>query len=421
MDKKTLISVAGLLGRPVYHKAGQDVGKLVDLVFKWNTNEAYPPLSGILVRVGRRTSWISAEDVLEVTPEHVILRTARLDLRDFSKREGEVRVAQDVLDHQMVDVNGARVVRASDLYVSVSHSKTRLAGVDVGYASLLRRLGPAKFRRRPSAGAVIDWASIQSFGAQSGSNTGLKLGATRSDIHSLRPSELADLLEDLGRTERQELMESLEPEEVADAFEEMQPQELEGILRESEPGQAAEYLANMEPDEAADALRDIDAQLREDLLALMPEDSSIQVEEVLSYPEDQAGGIMTNQLFTVQDDETIESIRERLGEAIDTFGEIEAVAVIDSAGILLQDLPIIRLFIATPQQKVSKLCTGDPPLTVSADEHIEKVAELLIDSRRTSLLVLNDDLQPIGRILADDVVDALRPEKRRFRLPRLLS
>jgi predicted transcriptional regulator len=421
MDKK-LISIAGLIGSSVYHKGDQEVGKLVDLVFRWNTEESYPPLSGILVRVGRRTSWISAQEIIEVTRGFIRLRTAKLDLRDFEKREGEVRIAQDVLDHQMVDVNGARVVRAADLYIAVSRGITRLVGVDVSYASLIRRLGPASLRRRPPAtGSVIDWSAIQSFGGQLGSGGGLKLGASRSELHSLRPSELADLLEDLGRDERQELMEALEPEEVADALEEMQAEELEGILRESEPEQAAEYLANMEPDEAADALRDVDEELREDLLSLMPEKSSDQVEEVLSHDEDEAGGFMTTALFTTSLGETVRSVQERLAKSDDDFSELDAIAVVDSQGRLVQDLPIVRLFLAKPSQPVDELFDDDAPITVSPDATVDRVAKLLIDNRRSSVLVVNEDNLPIGRILADDVVDALMPEKKRFRLSRLLS
>lgn len=137
MRKDTLISVAGLLGRTVKHMDDQEVGKLVDFVFRWNTPAKYPPLSGILVRVGRRTSWIGADEIISISASEIKLRTARLDLRDFKQREGEVLLAKEVLDHQLVDVTGARVVRASDLYVAQINGHINLVGVDVGYASLL--------------------------------------------------------------------------------------------------------------------------------------------------------------------------------------------------------------------------------------------------------------------------------------------
>ena len=422
MRKDTLISVAGLLGQTVKHMDDQEVGKLVDFVFRWNTPAKYPPLTGILVRVGRRTSWIGAGEIIEISRNEIKLRTARLDLRDFKKREGEVLLGKEVLDHQLVDVTGARVVRASDLYVAQINGHINLVGVDVGYASLLRRLGPASLRQRPISGQVIDWAEIQSFGAGGDGSTGLKLGAARNQLRSLRPSELADLLEDLGRDERQELMESLEPEEVADALEEMQPEELEGILRESTPAQAAAYLSEMEPDEAADALRDVDSQLREDLLSLMEDESSEQVEQVLSYDENKAGGFMTTALSEARATDTVADVRARLQAEEDDHAELDSIVVVDAAGRLINDISVVELFLAEPSTKLESLLKDKPePVTVAPDAELEKVAEVLIDNRRSSVLVVNENNLPIGRILADDIVDAMLPETKRFRLPRLLQ
>jgi len=266
---KSLISAAGLAHCTVVHKDGQEVGSLVDLVFRWDTNEAYPPLSGILVKVGHRVVWIAASEVETVTSKNIRLNTAQLDLRDFKPRPAEVRVLQDILDHQLVDIDGARVVRAADLYVANSNKILRLVAVDVSYRALLRRLGPTRWRAHSSPGAVIDWASIKSFG-RSENGQSLELAARRNDLRKLRPSELADLLEDLGRTERQELLDSLTQDQAADALEEMQAKELESLIRESNPAEAAKYLTRMEPDEAADALRDVDEDLRRELLSRMP-------------------------------------------------------------------------------------------------------------------------------------------------------
>ena len=199
---ESLLSVAGLIGSPVIHKGGQEVGTLVDLVCHWDSQQPYPPLSGILVKVGRRKVWIPAEEIASVSARSIHLKTARLDLRDFQPRSGEAKLVDDVLDHQLVDVEGARVVRAADLYLTASPGVVRLVGVDISYASLLRRLGPLRMRTRPSLRAVIDWSAIQSFG-QIDTQNNLRLSASSHELRRLKAAELADLLEDLGRTERQ--------------------------------------------------------------------------------------------------------------------------------------------------------------------------------------------------------------------------
>src|SRR6202022_2880406 len=130
----------------------------------------------------------------------------------------------------------------------------RLVGVDVSPKTLVRRLGPRRLRGRPTPDRVIDWAAIQPFG---GSVATVALRTSHEGLQRMRPGELADLLEDLGRPARQELLAQLEPEAAADALEEMNPEELETLLRETPPEQAAALVAEMEPDEAADALRDL--------------------------------------------------------------------------------------------------------------------------------------------------------------------
>src|ERR1700678_976979 len=160
--------------------------------------QPYPPATGVIMRVGRRRAWVPADAVEEFGRDRIRLRTARLDLREVARRPGEAELARDVIDHQLVDTDGARVIRASGLYLARVAGVVQLVGVDVGFNSLLRRLGPARFRSRPTPEKVIDWASITSFGSQRG--PGRKLQASAGGLQRLRPGELADLLKDPGPT-----------------------------------------------------------------------------------------------------------------------------------------------------------------------------------------------------------------------------
>src|ERR1700689_4804483 len=163
-----LVSLAGLIGKPVINQAGQQIGRVADIVARWDSNQPYPPVTGLIVHVGRRRAWLPIDTVEEFGRDRIRLRTARLDLRDVARRPGEVELARDVIDHQLVDTDGARVIRASDLYLARVAGVVQLVGVDVGFNSLLRRLGPARFRSLPTPEKVIDWASITSFGSQHG-------------------------------------------------------------------------------------------------------------------------------------------------------------------------------------------------------------------------------------------------------------
>jgi hypothetical protein len=143
--RESLVSLAGLIGRPVRDGADEPLGRVADVVAHWNTDATYPPLSGVIVRVGARRAFVPASRIAAIGQRAVTLATARLDLRDFTPRDGETALAAQVLDHQLVDIDGARVVRAADLYLATVGTVVRLVGVDVGFGSLLRRLGPARW------------------------------------------------------------------------------------------------------------------------------------------------------------------------------------------------------------------------------------------------------------------------------------
>ena len=406
--RDAIVSLAGLVGRPVRNQAGAEIGRLVDVVVRMAGGDLYPPVTGLVVKVGRRLAFIDASAIEKLSHGEIVLRSSRLDMRDFERREGEVMLAKDVLDHQLVDVDGVQVVRGSDLYLAEALGGIRLVGVDVSLQSLVRRLGPSRWRTRPTPEKVIDWAAVQPFGD---AVKELRLRTSHEGLRRLRPGELADLLEDLGRPARQELLAALE---------EMEPDELGALLREAEPEHAAALVATMEPDEAVDALRDLGREDREELLEHMPEKTAAHLEELLGYPGDQAAGFMTTVLATARPEGRVSDVARRLADMADHSQEIDAVAVVDEEGRLLGDLTLFDLVVAPPDASLGELLREERPVTVRPDAPVDEVASQLTEARRSSLLVVDEEGRPAGRILADDVVDALMGRSR-LHFPRLLQ
>jgi CBS domain-containing protein len=396
-------------------------------VARWADGQVYPPVSGLVIRVGRRLAFVPASAIDRIGHAEVSLRSSRLDLRDVVRRPGEVHLARDVLDHQLVDVEGVQVIRAADLYLAEVLGRIRLVGADVSTVTLLRRLGPRRWRPRPTPDRVIDWAAIQPFNEPTDPDnpaTAVRLNTTNEGLHRLRPGELADLLEDLRRDERRELLAALSPDEAADALEEMQAEDLEQLLRESDPVEAARLLAAMEPDEAVDALRDLPLAVRAEVLRHIPPRTALELRELLGYEEDEAGGIMTTALITAKSGEKVKKVADRLSEARSHDVDLDAVAVVDSEGRLVGDVTMLDVLLALRADadiRMSALLEEEDVVTVSPHESAKEVATRLIETRRLSMVVVGDDGRPLGRILADDVLDALIPTKGRFHFPRLLS
>lgn len=415
--REALISLAGLLGGSVTNQAGEEVGRLSDMVARW-AEEPYPPVTGLVVRVARRHVFVPAELVLELDRRGVRLRSARLDLREVARRPGEVLLARDVLDHQLVDTDGIKVIRAADLYLARVAGVHRLVGVDVSMHTLLRRLGPARFRWVPTPERVIDWAAIQPFGVEPG---GVRLRTPTAALRRLRPGELADLLEDLERPARLALLADLDPATAADALEEMDPEELDALLHEVPPEQAATMVARMEPDEAVDALRELEPPERAELLEHLPARAAERLRRLLAYPADRAGGFMTSDVVVVGEHERVAAVRERLRQLAGEQPDLDTVAAVDSDGRLVDVISILELLLADPDRQVAEMVGPPWPVTVGPEADLEEVAEALADNRRNSLMVVDDHGRPLGRIGADDVVDALLPGRGRRHFPRLLQ
>jgi CBS domain-containing protein len=411
--RESLVSVAGLIGRPVRQRDGTPVGRVADVVARWDSGGAYPPVTGLVVRVGSRRAFVAAAAVASIGQREVELATTWLDLRDFTRREGEAALAADVLDHQLIDIDGARVVRAADLYLSTVDGQPRLVGVDVGFASLFRRLGPARWRTRPTPEAVIDFASVHSFGAAAGRG-GVRVAAHRTELNRLRPAELADLLEDLGRPHRRQLLDVVEQDTAADALEEMRPAKLHELLADTGLARAAELVARMEPDEAADALRDLGDEERAELLDTMPEPLADQLRQVLAYPPDCAGGVMTTVLATTHPADTLAKVRGRLAGLAEHLVDLDSVIVVDDDGRLVDDVSLGELWCADPAARVADLVGAPWPVTVGTNTPVREVADRLVEARRLSVVVVDEVDRPVGRILADDLLDALVSTRRRY-------
>jgi CBS domain-containing protein/sporulation protein YlmC with PRC-barrel domain len=405
-----LVSVAGLRDRPVRDADGNEVGRVVDVVVHWETG--YSPLTGLIVRVGARRTWVHAQDITSIEQQQVMLRSTRFDLRDVVRREGELQLLADVIDHQLVDVHGVRVVRASDLYLTSVYGVWRLVGVDVSLGSLLRRVLPGGWGRRPSPSRVLDWSSIQPFGVP-GESVQLRRG--HAELRRMRSADLADLLESLGRAERRELLEGLEPETAADALEEMNPRDLNDLLRDAPVQQAADLVAAMESDEAVEALREMPEEERSDLLDAMTADRGAELEALLEYDEETAGGFMTSHLVRLHADRTvadaIAAVRADAGK-----GETPAgIVIVDDDGALLDDISVVELLGVDPATPLGQIVGPPWPVTVAIGADLGDIVERMTDNRGSSVVVVDAENRPVGRILADDVVDALvRQDDRRW-------
>ena len=410
--RESLVSVAGLIGCPVRDDHdGRDLGKLVDVVVR-HGEENYPAVSGLIVKIGGSTSFIDGARISKLTKDEIRLSSTKINLREYTRRPGESLLNEDVIDHQIVDVDGLRVVRSSDLYLAPLDKEIRLVGVDVSFVSFLRRVFPVTVRRRATPDRVVDWATVASLTDSGGQ---VRTAGPRSALAQLRPADLADLIEDLVGREQGALIELLDPSLAADVLEEMEDDDLQGLLRGLPAERAAEYLSLMEPDESAEVLRDLDEEHRESILEAMAPEASKTLRLLVTFDEALAGGVMTTHSVICREADTVAHalsllVRHRERDISD------GVVVVDSKGKLLDHIQMIELISAKPAAALADLIGPPFPTAVHIDTPLDEVIEEFSNNRGSSIIVIDSSNKPVGRIMADDLVDALvaRTEKRGF-------
>ena len=402
--RESLVSLAGLIGKPVRYQGGKEIGRLVDVVVR-HGEDSYPPVSGLIVKVGQSKSFIDGARISKLTQNEIELSSAKVDLTEFTRREGESLLDADVLDHQIVDVNGLRVVRSSDLYLAPLDREIRVVGVDISFKAFIRRIFPGALGRGPVPKHVIDWANVASLAHGTGV---VKSNESRAALGQLRPADLADLIEDLAGRERNALIEMLDPELAADALEEMEDEELQGLLRGLSAQRSAELISRMEPDEGAEVLRDLDDDHRESIFMEMDISVAKQLRKLVEFDETLAGGIMTSHMLITREDDTVASALALLVEH-KSRDISDGVVVVDAKGKLLDHIQIIELIAAKPAAKLSSLMGPPYPTSVNLNTRLDEVIDEFANNRGSSIIVVDEKNKPVGRILADDLVDALAP------------
>jgi CBS domain-containing protein len=407
----SLIPLSRLRQLAPVDESGRGAGRLADVVVSWNGSDAYPPVTGLVLQRGDQQVFHPISTVVRIDAQAIVVGPIAEADSGFTRREGELRLVQDVLGRQLVDVDGAKVLHAEDLFLAPVLGRLRLVGVAGSPRSILARVVSTW---KPDSERLVDWSAVHPFG-DPGSE--LRLQVPHEGLRRLHPGELADLLEELDQPARDELTTALDPGAVADALEEMEAERIEDILREAPPQRAAQLVAAMEPDEAVDVLRDMERLEADAILAHLPTEMARQLTDLLGYPETMAGGFMTTTLARSEPGWTVKEVREQLRELSEHGADIDSVVVLDEQGRLLGDLPLFYLLAAEDETRVGDLLADTTPVTVAPEAFLDEVVDRLTEARASSVVVADPDGRPLGRVLADDVIDALKEGGLRLKLP----
>ncbi len=408
----SMLHLSLVVGGVLRDRDGGKLGRVDDLIVRLG-DEEYPPVTGLLAAVAGRQVFVPADEVAEIEQGQVTLRSVRLDLQPFTRRPQEVLLKKDVLDRQLINVDGARLVRANEIELARLEGWFRVVGVDTGLRGWLRRLAPRALSDSVGAGRFLDWASVEPF---TGHVPTVRLRVPHPKLARLHPAELADLVEAASHSEGEEIIQAVgaDPELEADVFEELESHHQLEFLESRSDEEVAQVLMHMEADDAADLVGELPEERRGQILELLPDVQRRRVRALLGHDPATAGGLMSPEFVCVYSQATLPEVFERIRGSGCSAESIASIYVMNTSKRLTGAITLADLLRAEEGQRIGEL--AGVAQRVRPDADLEEVARLMTDYDLTVVPVVDEEDRLLGVITVDDVLELVLPKswRRRF-------
>jgi CBS domain-containing protein/sporulation protein YlmC with PRC-barrel domain len=413
--------ISNLTSKPVTDVDGQIIGHLEDLLATISGEIHHPEIVALLVKRSNETILIPFTDVAVLVAPAIPLLRRLDDIVPYQPTDNDLYLCRDILDRQIIDTDGMRVVRVNDLELTRVDGHFYVANVDIGAQGLFRRLGLGKvterlftrYSRNPHAG-MISWDEVELLTG----DQPIRLKVPRAKIADLHPADLAEIISDLNQAQSSKFLETLDVKTVADVLEEVEPDFQASLVETMSDEKVADVLEEMAPDEAADLLAELPEDRSQELLRLMGDEDEEEVRKLLSYPEDQAGGIMTTEYVAVRPNLTAEHTIAVLRDTAQEAETVFYVYVTDEDDRLVGVFSLQDLVLAKPDTPVSEFM-HHRVVCVNLLDSQEKVAQAVAKYNLLAVPVVDNQGRLHGIVTADDALDKIIPTKWKKRLPRL--
>lgn len=425
MDKNDLrmfIFLSELLDRRVVDEAGNALGKLNDLIVQ--IGEVFPKVAQLCVVSPRpkSTKVIGWEEVLSLEGNVIKLKgDASAKFQTYHSKPLELLLRDEILDKQVVDTYGSKLERVNDLHFLINHGELRLVHVDVGIRAILRRLGFIKvmdtltnwFFAYQIPNKLISWKYVQPL-AKDPFKEDLKLNVTQRKLTEIHPSELADLLEELDREQREAVFKSLDVETAAQTLEEVHPEVSVALIETVGEEKASDIIEEMAPDEAVDLLADLPEEKKDTIIQSMEKEKREELEKLLAYPEGTAGSLMTVDFITLLKNLTVAQAIEQIRKHALASEVVYYVYLTNEQKQLLGVLSLRHLLLATPDSTLEKIMNKRVK-KLKVNDAKRKVVNYFRKYDYVVVPVVDENNIIRGIITLKDAIDAEMPE---FRHPK---
>lgn len=412
-----MIYLSQLLGNPVLDINGEQIGTVNDLGIA--TGEVFPRVTSLaFLGPGNTPFMISWRKYVDSFDEEVVhLKASSTDIRFSYLQPDEVLIARDLLNKQIVDTRGMKVVRVNDLKLSdTSASQLRLLGAEVGARGLLRSLSPAlehiALRVARSFGKdiperVIAWNYMDLLDRNL---SNVKLSVTHKTLDELHPADIADIMEQLDPRLRGQVFAQLDDTRAAEAMAELDDDQAAELMGDMAEADASKMLSEMDPDDAAELVSELDYEKAEKLLRLMGVNEQRAVRQLLGYKEDTAGRIMTSEFVSVSEDGVVRDALQAIRALDEDFESVNYVYLVDDEKRLKGVVTLRALICANNDDKLRDIASTNDLISASPEDDQEDVAEDISKYNLLAMPIVDEHTKMLGIVTVDDALDVLEEE-----------
>ena len=420
MTSLTTFYLSGIIGKEVFDADGEAIGRLKDLlVSAVPSGQADPDqqlVIGVRLKIRKKTGFYSFS-AFRISKAREMLNVTCTKLIELSADEVDngLLLVENILDKQIVDLNGRKLVRVNDVRLATLPSGTYAIAVDIGIDGILRRIGIAgPIKRLLSIFRIsiptrfILWDDVQAIDF---SNLNIKLSKSYARLQTLHPSDLADILEDLGKESSTSVFSALDEEKAADVLEELETDAQIHIVESLPVTKMADVFEKMPADEVADIIDELEDDKAELLLREMEEESSQEVRELLEYDDDLVGSIMTTDYLSFSSNKTVEEVLTELRVKKPEAAELYNLFVTEKDDKLIGTFNLRDLVVSEPDKTISQIMKSEP-VSLYDDQSTSAIAEVVSKYNLLAVPVIDQNEQLQGMVVVDDVVEDLISERR---------
>jgi CBS domain-containing protein len=402
--------VSEVLKKPVLDPKGEEIGFVRDFVIV--KGDPLPKVSGIILEKKKQFSLLPWIEVNIFNKRIISSKIYIDDLSRYALNDNDLLIVRDILDKQIVDANGAKVVRVNDVKLEGYENEAVLIAVDVGMRGIMRRLGfertgedLMRIFRRDLPYNLISWNYLQPLGPKLST---ISLTVPRQMLSELHPADIADIISQVSRREGLSFVKGLDIETAAEALSELEPDVQAAIITRMDVSKAADILEEMGPDEAADVLSDLPTEKAKEILENIEKPEAEDIQELLSHEEDTAGGLMTNEYISYTPQTTVRKAIDQFKKDAEEVETVYYMYVVDEDEKLVGVISLRDLLLSSLDDKLSDIMKTKIK-TVTPDVDEGEVSAIISKYNLVALPVIDREGVMLGIVTVDDIVDRILP------------